>query len=106
MITGSLSATSVLNWSSGFILAFSMFFIGQPTTSSLFVKDVLNSRVRVMLGHQNGITALLLALALQSTSSQLVDVFSITLPAVVWTALFYFSTNYVFDLVESKTTEN
>jgi NhaP-type Na+/H+ or K+/H+ antiporter len=102
VFTGSLAANYILDWYSGFILAFSMFFIGQPITSFLFVRDSMSSRVRVMLGHQNGMTALLLTLVIQSASLQLTSVFSITLSSVIWIMLFYFSSNYIFDLIEAK----
>lgn len=98
IVIGLLSANLRLDWLSGGILAFSTFFLGQVIVTFLFLKDSLASKVRVMFGHQNGMTAILLTVGIEvSGSDKTTALLSVTLPAIILIALFYFATNYLLD---------
>lgn len=104
IIIGLLSANMHLDWLSGLILAISTFFLAQVLVTLLFLKDSIESKARVMFGHQNGMTAVILTVAIEvSGSDKTNNLLSVTLPAIMLIALFYFSTNYLLDrLVSSK----
>jgi hypothetical protein len=101
VLVGSLSAHRNIDWSLGFVLAVSM-VATQILVTFLFLKDSLPNMLRIMFGHQNGMTALLLTLALEilleKTGLEQVSLFSIALPAVIWIAVLYFVTNSLIDL--------
>ncbi|MEH2067327.1 MAG: hypothetical protein V7K47_04010 [Nostoc sp.] len=107
IVIGLLSANLSLDWLSGGILAFSTFFLGQVIVTFLFLKDSMSSKARVMFGHQNGMTAILLTVAIEvSGSDKTRDLLSVTLPAIILIALFYFATNYFLDrLLPSSSTD-
>jgi hypothetical protein len=98
VVIGLLCTNIHLNWLSGGILAFSMFFIAQVLVAVLFLKDSILNKLKVMFGHQNGMTAILLTVAIEvSGFDRTGDLLSVTLPAIILVALFYFATNYVID---------
>ncbi len=98
IVIGLLSANLRLDWLSGGILAFSTFFLGQVIVTLLFLKDSLVNKARVMFGHQNGMTAILLTVAIEvSGLDKTRDLLSVTLPAIIIIALFYFGSNYILD---------
>ncbi|MFN6484131.1 MULTISPECIES: hypothetical protein [unclassified Nostoc] len=101
IVIGLLSANLSLDWLSGGILAFSTFFLGQVIVTFLFLKDSMSSKARVMFGHQNGMTAILLTVAIEvSGLDKTRDLLSVTLPAIILIALFYFGTNYLLDRLQ------
>ncbi len=100
LILGLMSANVKLYWYSGFILAVATFFVAQIIVTQIFIKDSMNSKARVMFGHQNGMTAMLLTIAIEMSASQETNnLLSVTLPAIIWIALFYFGSNYILDRV-------
>ncbi|WP_375510905.1 hypothetical protein [uncultured Nostoc sp.] len=100
IVIGLLSTNLRLDWLSGGILAFSTFFLGQIIVTLLFIKESMSNKARVMFGHQNGMTAILLTVAIEvSGSDKTRDLLSVTLPAIILIALFYFSTNYLLDRI-------
>jgi hypothetical protein len=102
VVIGLLSANLYLDWFSGLILAFSTFFLAQVVVAFLFLKDSIESKARVMFGHQNGMTAILLTVAIEvSGSEQTKNLLSVTLPAIILIALFYFSCNYLLNRIFS-----
>ena len=99
-ILGLMSANIKLCWYSGFILAVATFFVAQVIVTQIFLKDSINSKVRVMFGHQNGMTAMLLTIGIEiSATQETSNLLSVTLPAIIWIALFYFGSNYILDRV-------
>ncbi|MDJ0618832.1 MAG: hypothetical protein QNJ63_19175 [Calothrix sp. MO_192.B10] len=100
IILGLLSANLSLDWNSGLILAFSTFFLAQVLVTLLFLKDSTESKTRVMFGHQNGMTAMLLTVAIEvSGSEKTAQLLSVTLPAIICIAIFYFASNYILDIL-------
>ncbi|MEH2365116.1 hypothetical protein [Nostoc sp.] len=100
IVIGLLSTNLRLDWLSGGILAFSTFFLGQIIVTLLFIKESIINKARVMFGHQNGMTAILLTVAIEVSGSEKTrDLLSVTLPAIILIALFYFSTNYLLDRI-------
>ncbi len=98
VILGTFAANMQLDWYSGLILAASTFFLAQVFVTFIFIKDSIESKSRVMFGHQNGMTAMLLTVAIEmSTSEKTDELLGITLPAIVWVAVFYFGTNYLLN---------
>ena len=98
IVIGLLSINLSFDWLSGGILAFSTFVLGQVIVTILFFKESIANKLRVMFGHQNGMTSILLTVAIEVSGSEKTrDLLSITLPAILLIALFYFSTNYVLD---------
>ncbi|BDA68450.1 hypothetical protein CAL7716_026160 [Calothrix sp. PCC 7716] len=98
VVIGLLCTNISLNWLSGGILAFSMFFIAQVLVAVLFLKDSMANKLKVMFGHQNGMTAILLTVAIElSGFDKTGDLLAVTLPAIILIALFYFSTNFLLD---------
>lgn len=98
IVIGLLSTNLSLDWLSGGILAFSTFFLGQVIVTLLFIKESIANKARVMFGHQNGMTAILLTVAIEVSGSEKTrNMLSVTLPAIILIALFYFSTNYLLD---------
>ncbi|MEO1391128.1 MAG: hypothetical protein AAFV85_27665, partial [Cyanobacteria bacterium J06634_6] len=92
-LIGALAVGIPLNWKAGVILGASTYFLAQPAIAALFIQDTKINRLRVMFGHQNGMTAILLTIALElrTGSDQLL---AITLPAIIAIAVFYYITNY------------
>lgn len=98
IVIGLLSTNRSFDWLSGGILAFSTFFLGQVIVTFLFLKESMANKARVMFGHQNGMTAILLTVAIEiSGSEKKRDLLSVTLPAIILIALFYFMSNYLLD---------
>ena len=98
IILGAFAANMQLDWYSGSVLAASTFFLAQVFVTFIFIKDSIESKSRVMFGHQNGMTAMLLTVAIEiSTSGKTDQLLGITLPAIVWVAVFYFGTNYLLN---------
>jgi len=95
-VIGALAVDVRLNWLPGILLGAVTFFAAQPLVALLFIRDSRDNLWRVMLGHQNGMTAILLTVAieLQIGDSQLL---SITLPAIIAIALFYPCANYLLE---------
>ena len=105
VILGLLSANLSLDWNSGLILAFSTFFLAQVLVTLLFIKDSTESKTRVMFGHQNGMTAMLLTVAIEvSGSEKTAQLLSVTLPAIICIAIFYFASNYILDILMPSST--
>ncbi|MDY6901967.1 MAG: hypothetical protein SWZ49_28425 [Cyanobacteriota bacterium] len=99
IILGIFAANIQLDWYSGLILAASTFFLAQVFVTFIFIKDSIESKSRVMFGHQNGMTAMLLTVAIEISASQKTDeLLGVTLPAIVWVAVFYFGVNYLLNL--------
>ncbi len=100
IILGLLSANLSLDWNSGLILAVSTFFLAQVIVTVLFLRDSTASKARVMFGHQNGMTAMLLTVAIEvSGSEKTAELLSVTLPAIICIAIFYFASNYILDML-------
>ncbi|OKH52218.1 hypothetical protein NIES2101_15440 [Calothrix sp. HK-06] len=98
VVIGLLCTNISLDWLSGGILAFSMFFMAQVLVTVLFIKDSMADKLKVMFGHQNGMTAILLTVAIElSGFDRTEDLLAVTLPAIILIALFYFSTNFLLD---------
>ncbi len=100
VVLGLLSANLSLDWNSGLILAVSTFFLAQVIVTVLFLRDSTESKARVMFGHQNGMTAMLLTVAIEvSGSEKTAALLSVTLPAIICIAIFYFASNYILDIL-------
>ncbi|GAA6622181.1 hypothetical protein [Scytonema sp. NUACC26] len=98
IVIGLLSTNLSFDWLSGGILAFSTFFLGQVIVTLLFLKESMANKARVMFGHQNGMTAILLTVAIEVAGSEKTrNLLSVTVPAIILIALFYFMTNYLLD---------
>lgn len=95
-VIGALAVDIPLNWTAGIVLGGMTFFIAQPLIAWLFIRDTWENLFRVMLGHQNGVTAILLTIALELQIGQ-EKLLSITLPAIVAIAFFYAITNYLLE---------
>jgi NhaP-type Na+/H+ or K+/H+ antiporter len=95
-VVGALAVDISLNWPAGILLGAATFFIAQPLVALLFIRDSKENLLRVMAGHQNGMTAILLTIALdlQIGNAQLL---AITLPAIIAIAVFYAVVNYWLD---------
>ncbi|MBT9312941.1 cation:proton antiporter [Leptothoe kymatousa] len=100
-VIGALAANLDLHWRMGVALAMGTFFIAQPLVTMLFFRDERNDVVRVMFGHQNGMTAILLTIALELAIDD-VQLLSITLPAILAIAAFYTISNYITDQLLAK----
>jgi len=80
----------------GILLGFSMFFIAQPIVTMLFVRDITKrDQLRLMFSHENGMTAVLLTVAIELRSKD-IHLLPITLPAIVCIAFFYLVVNTCF----------
>ena len=100
IVLGSLAGIVPIKWLAGLSLALPMFFIAQTIVAYMLIKDCdWQDKLRIMLGHQNGMTAMLLTISLELTEvgPQNGGLFSITLPAILWIALFYLSSNSLLD---------
>ncbi|MCG8366786.1 MAG: hypothetical protein MJA27_26060 [Pseudanabaenales cyanobacterium] len=100
IVLGSLAGIVPIKWLAGLSLALPMFFMAQTIVAYVLIKDCgLQDKLRIMLGHQNGMTAMLLTISLELTGvgPQNGGLFSITLPAILWIALFYLSSNSLLD---------
>ncbi|BAZ14782.1 hypothetical protein NIES4071_66260 [Calothrix sp. NIES-4071] len=97
VVIGLLCTNISLDWLSGGILAFSMFFVAQVLVAVLFLKDSMANKLKIMFGHQNGMTAILLTVAIEVSGDKTGDLLAVTLPAIILIALFYFSTNFLLD---------
>lgn len=100
IVLGSLAGIVPIKWLAGLSLALPMFFIAQTIVAYALIKDCdWQDKLRIMLGHQNGMTAMLLTISLELTGvgPQNGGLFSITLPAILWIALFYLSSNSLLD---------
>lgn len=95
-LVGALATDIPLAWLAGTVLGAGTFFVAQPLIAAMFIKDSKDNRLRVMYGHQNGMTAILLTIALELRigSTQLL---SITLPAIIVIAFFYYVANYLLE---------
>lgn len=99
-VIGALAVGVSINWRAGTILGATTFFVAQPLVAFLLLRRDSSwpnpNLIRVMVGHQNGMTAILLtiALELQTGSSELL---AITLPAIIVIALFYYIVNYCLE---------
>lgn len=100
-LIGALAVGIPLDWWAGIILGGSTFFLAQPAITWLLIQDTRLNRLRVMFGHQNGMTAILLTIALElkTGTDQLL---AITLPAIIAIALFYYITNYRVEQIEAS----
>ena len=80
----------------GILLGFSMFFIAQPIVTMLFVRDITKrDQLRLMFSHENGMTAVLLTVAIELRSKD-IHLLPITLPAIVCIAFLYLVVNTCF----------
>ncbi|MFK8186667.1 MAG: hypothetical protein AB8B99_25100 [Phormidesmis sp.] len=95
-VIGVLTINVALNIWAGTVLGAATFFIAQPLVSLLFIQESKENLLRVMFGHQNGMIAILLMLALELQLDG-TELLSVTLPAIVVIALFYALTNYWID---------
>lgn len=102
LVIGALAANLTLRWGVGILLAVSTFFLAQPLVTKLFFHNEGTDTIRVMLGHQNGMTAILLTIALELATEN-IQLLSITLPAILAIAAFYTISNYITDLFLTKT---
>ena len=100
-VIGALAANLALNWGVGLLLAMGTFFFAHPLVTKLFFKDEGTDAIRVMLGHQNGMTAILLTIALELATKN-IQLLSITLPAILAIAAFYTISNYITDRLLAK----
>lgn len=95
-VIGALAVDVRISWFPGIVLGAATFFLAQPLVSLLFIRDSRDNLWRVMLGHQNGMTAILLTVAIELQIGNL-QLLSITLPAIIAIALFYPSANYLLE---------
>ncbi|NET56262.1 MAG: hypothetical protein F6K47_08850 [Symploca sp. SIO2E6] len=99
VVIASLATNLTINWFSGLILAFSTFFLAQIIVTLLFIRDSNENKIRIMFGHQNGMTAALLTVTLEMSGLESNNLFSITLPAIVLVTIFYFTSNSLIDRI-------
>ncbi len=95
-VIGALATDVPLKVQAGVALGAATFFVAQPLVALLFIRDSKANLLRVMFGHQNGMTAILLTIALELQLEN-VQLLSITLPAIVAIAVFYATVNYWLD---------
>ena len=102
IILGLLASHVSMDCLSGALLAISMFFLAQVIVTLMFLgyslfkgKDSLSDIVRVMFCHQNGMTAMLLTITFEL--EQVDGLLEVTLPTILWIALFYILTNALVD---------
>jgi len=82
-----------LNWTVGIILGGVMFLIAQPIVTFIFVNKVAKKeRLRIMFCHENGMTAILLTVAIELSNKDL-SILSITLPAIICISALYLVVN-------------
>lgn len=98
--TGALTASlgfRNLNWTAGLILGGLMFFVAQPIVTLIFVRKLENrERSRIMFGHENGMTAILLTVAIELSNQEL-NILAITLPAIFFISIMYIVVNGYLD---------
>ncbi|MEM6252950.1 MAG: hypothetical protein AAF821_08505 [Cyanobacteria bacterium P01_D01_bin.156] len=96
-VIGGLAVGLDINWTAGLVLGVSTFAIAQPLVSLMFIRgDSPPNFWRIVFGHQNGMTAILLTIAIELQTGQ-TQLMSITIPAVLFIALFYGFSNWWLD---------
>lgn len=99
-VVGALAVDVPLNWEASAVLGATTFFLAQPLVAFLLLRRDSPwpnpNLIRVMVGHQNGMTAILLTIALElrTGSSELL---AITLPTIIVIAFFYYIVNYCLE---------
>lgn len=97
VIIGALSVDVSFNWIAGILLGMSTFVLAQPLVTAMFIrKGAWCDRLRVMAGHQNGMTAILLTISIELKLDN-VGLLPITLPAILFIALLYYASNFWLD---------
>ncbi|MEN8446667.1 MAG: hypothetical protein ABG776_16840 [Cyanobacteria bacterium J06555_13] len=99
-LIGALAVGVPLNWKAGAALGVATFFVAQPLVAFLLLRRDSSwpnpNLIRVMAGHQNGMTAILLTIALELRIGSS-DLLAITLPAIIAIACFYYLVNYCLE---------
>ena len=95
-LIGALAVGVSLDWVAGIVLGGTTFFLAQPVVAFLLLRDAWPRPLRVMFGHQNGMTAILLTIAIELRIES-AELLAITLPAIIAIALFYYTVNYCIE---------
>ena len=98
-VIGGLAVNLNIDWFAGLVLSLGTFAIAQPLVSFFFIRgDSPANFWRIVFGHQNGMTAILLTIAIELATGQ-TRLMSITIPAVLFIAFFYGISNWVLDQI-------
>ncbi len=96
IMIGAFAANSILDWQAGLILAVSM-LVAHALATQYLIKESPRSKLKLMLSHQNGMTAILLTIGLEVSGQGMGNLLSITLPAIILIAFFYLFSNYIIE---------
>jgi len=97
IVIGAFAATSRIDWGAGIILAGAMLVAHAIATHFLIKTSSVQDKLKLIFSHQNGMTAILLTVALEVSGKGLSNLLPITLPAIVLIALFYLASNWIVD---------